>query len=121
MRRGIAVARDYAHRRKAQNKFLTEHLLHLETLAGLETQYRGSLQLFLETAVLMGKVECNQATKEEDILSRLLTPLLKLYTAKQAVSVLSECIEALGGTGYMEVVLLACFVYLCRILIFQDS
>mmetsp|Transcript_12255 Transcript_12255/g.16947 ORF Transcript_12255/g.16947 Transcript_12255/m.16947 type:complete len:595 (+) Transcript_12255:37-1821(+) len=102
MRRGIAVARDYAHRRKAQNKFLTEHILHLETLAGLEAQYRGSLQLLLEVGVLMGKVECEQASKEEDILFRLLTPLLKLYTAKQAVSVLSECIEALGGTGYME-------------------
>jgi len=33
---------------------------------------------------------------------RLLTPLLKLYTGKQAIAVASEGIESLGGTGYME-------------------
>jgi len=33
---------------------------------------------------------------------RLLTPLLKLYTAKQAMSVISEGLECFGGLGYME-------------------
>lgn len=33
---------------------------------------------------------------------RLLTPIMKLYTAKQAIAITSESIESLGGTGYME-------------------
>ena len=33
---------------------------------------------------------------------RLLTPIAKLLTAKQAVAVVSECIEAFGGAGYVE-------------------
>jgi hypothetical protein len=35
-------------------------------------------------------------------LLRLLTPVAKLYTAKQAVVVASEAIEAFGGQGYVE-------------------
>jgi putative acyl-CoA dehydrogenase len=34
---------------------------------------------------------------------RILTPLLKLFTAKQSIAVVSESLESLGGTGYMEV------------------
>ena len=36
------------------------------------------------------------------LLLRLLTPLAKLYTAKAAVSVLSEGLECFGGQGYIE-------------------
>lgn len=31
-----------------------------------------------------------------------MTPIAKLLTAKQAVAVVSECIEAFGGAGYVE-------------------
>ena len=33
---------------------------------------------------------------------RLLTPVLKLFTAKEAMNVISEGLEAFGGVGYME-------------------
>jgi hypothetical protein len=33
---------------------------------------------------------------------RLLTPLAKIYVAKQAMYVISECIECVGGVGYTE-------------------
>lgn len=102
MRRGIAIARDYAHRRKVFDKFLSEQPLHLTTLAELEIKYRGCLYLFLEVIILLGKNECNKSTNEENILLRLLTPLVKLYTAKVSIEVTSETIEMLGGTGYME-------------------
>lgn len=32
---------------------------------------------------LLGKVECNEASSEEQELLRFLTPILKIYTAKQ--------------------------------------
>ena len=35
-------------------------------------------------------------------LLRVITPIAKLLTAKQAVAVVSECIEAFGGAGYVE-------------------
>jgi len=102
MRRGIAIARDYAHRRQVFGKQLSNQPLHLTTLANLEIEYRSALQFTFNVVILHGKMECSVATNEEKILFRLLTPLLKLYTAKQAIAVSSECIEALGGTGYME-------------------
>jgi len=42
---------------------------------------------------LLGKSECNEASEDELELLRFLTPLLKLYTAKQAISVCSEGLE----------------------------
>lgn len=39
---------------------------------------------------------------EEQLLLRLLVPLGKLYTAKQAVAQVSEGLECFGGQGYME-------------------
>jgi alkylation response protein AidB-like acyl-CoA dehydrogenase len=53
-------------------------------------------------AQLLGKMECNQASNEENELLRFLTPILKLYTAKQSIAVCSEGLEAFGGQGYIE-------------------
>jgi alkylation response protein AidB-like acyl-CoA dehydrogenase len=102
IRRSIAVARDYASRRKVFGALLSETPLHLQTLADLECEYRGALAMTLEVVVLLGKTECGTATETDNVLLRLLTPLLKLYTGKQSVAVASEAIESLGGTGYME-------------------
>lgn len=102
MRRGLALARDFAHRRRAFGKPLSQHPLHLETLATLETEYHGAFHLTFHTVQLLGKVECGTATPEEAALLRLLTPLAKLTTGKQSVAINSEVVEAFGGTGYME-------------------
>src|SRR5262249_18331988 len=42
MRRGIALARDYARRRRAFGKLLAEQPLHLETLAGLQVEFEAA-------------------------------------------------------------------------------
>jgi len=42
---------------------------------------------------LLGKSECGEATGDELELLRILTPLLKLYTAKQAIAQTSEGLE----------------------------
>ena len=36
------------------------------------------------------------------LLLRLLTPVAKMYTAKSAMSVISEGLECFGGQGYIE-------------------
>lgn len=102
MRRGIALARDYASKRQAFGKLLAEHPLHLETLASLEVQFRGAFYLTFRLAELLGKEELGEATHEESATLRILTPVVKLYTAKQCIAVVSEILECFGGAGYIE-------------------
>src|SRR5205809_647327 len=43
-----------------------------------------------------------KARADDEILLRLLTPIAKLFTAKQCMAVLSEGLESFGGVGYLE-------------------
>ncbi|HEY4310389.1 MAG TPA: acyl-CoA dehydrogenase family protein [Pirellulales bacterium] len=102
MRRGLALARDYAQRREAFGKFLIDQPLHVETLADLAIEFQAGFQLAFRALDLLGKEECGAATSEESAVLRLLTPLAKLYTARQSVASASEVVEGFGGAGYVE-------------------
>jgi putative acyl-CoA dehydrogenase len=102
MRRAIALATDYARRRTAFGKPLIEQPLHVETLAELSVKFRACFMLAFRVAELLGKEECGEASDAELQVLRLLTPVAKLYTAKQAVTVASEVVESFGGAGYVE-------------------
>lgn len=102
MRRAVDLARDYATRRTAFGARLIDQPLHTRTLSGLEVEARGALHLALWAAELLGREETGQADDAERATLRLLTPVTKLYTAKRAVAVTSEAIEAFGGAGYVE-------------------
>lgn len=56
----------------------------------------------MESVRLLGLVESGEARITEVAMLRLLTPLLKLSTAKLAVETVSEGLEAFGGLGYLE-------------------
>ena len=102
MRRAVALARAYAHERRAFGKPLIGLPLHAATLARLEAQTRAAFLLAFELVELIGLHESGQISSDQKALLRLLTPISKLLTAKQAVSVVSEAIEAFGGAGYVE-------------------
>jgi alkylation response protein AidB-like acyl-CoA dehydrogenase len=102
MRRALALARSYAEQRRAFGSMLNQLPLHVDTLAGLEAETRGAFLLAFELVELMGRQEAGELSDEQRSLMRLLTPIAKLLTAKQAVAVVSECIEAFGGAGYVE-------------------
>jgi len=102
MRRGIALARSYASKRTAFGAPLSEKPLHSDTLAGIAAETEGAFHLAFRCAELLGAIEADTATEHERSLFRMLTPIAKLTTAKQAVSVLSEAIECFGGAGYIE-------------------
>jgi alkylation response protein AidB-like acyl-CoA dehydrogenase len=102
MRRGLALARDYAHKRHAFGRTLSEHPLHLETIASLEIEFEAAFHLLFHVVALLGKEELGQATADEKAILRLLTPIAKLYTAKQSIAVASEVLESFGGAGYVE-------------------
>jgi acyl-CoA dehydrogenase len=101
-RRGLALARDYAYKRIAFGAPLSEKPLHVDTLAGLEAEFLGALHLTFFIVELLGREEADKASQEQAQLSRLLTPVAKLLTAKQSVQILSEVVEAFGGAGYVE-------------------
>src|ERR1044072_3033912 len=102
MRRAVDLACDYARRRRAFGRPLVEHALHRETLAAIQTEVAAGLVLLFRTAALQGREETGEATAAERALLRLLTPLVKLFTGKQAVAVASEALECFGGAGYVE-------------------
>jgi putative acyl-CoA dehydrogenase len=102
MRRAVALASDYARRRSAFGKLLIDHPLHVETLADMQLELRAGFLLAFRVAELLGKDECGDATESESRLLRFLIPVAKLYTAKQAIAVAGEALEAFGGAGYLE-------------------
>lgn len=102
MRRIVHYARDYSFRRKAFGKFIADWPLHVQTLSRMEVETRGALALYLECSHLLGKEESGVASDDDLHLLRLLIPILKLYTGKQVMSVVSEGLESIGGQGYIE-------------------
>jgi len=102
MARLLQLLRDYAGRRVAFGDVLARKPLHVETVADLQVEYEAALSLTLECARLYGRVEAGEGGGDERAALRLLTPLAKLLTAKQAVAVASEALEGFGGAGYVE-------------------
>ncbi|KAJ0067472.1 hypothetical protein NL108_007944, partial [Boleophthalmus pectinirostris] len=98
----VQLACDYATRRKAFGKLLKDHPLHMQTLARMEVETRGAFLLVMDVCRLLGLEETGIATELDSHLLRLLTPVVKLYTGKQAVAVVSEGLESFGGQGYIE-------------------
>jgi alkylation response protein AidB-like acyl-CoA dehydrogenase len=102
MARLLQLLRDYARRRVAFGSPLARKALHRETVATLQVEYEAALALTFDCARLLGKAEAGEASEEERATLRLLTPLCKLLTARQAVAVASEALEGFGGAGYVE-------------------
>ncbi len=101
MRRALALAGDFARRRKVFGALLVDKPLHADTLAGLEAEYAGAFCLAFRAASLLGALE-HGGTDQDERLARALVPIAKLTTGKQAVAIASEAIESCGGAGYVE-------------------
>jgi hypothetical protein len=102
MRRGLALARAYAARREAFGERLDQLPLHVDTLSMLEAECWGAFLMAFQLVELQGKLEAGEIDDEERALLRLVTPLTKLATGKQAVATIAEVIESFGGAGYIE-------------------
>ncbi|XP_040504202.1 acyl-CoA dehydrogenase family member 11 isoform X2 [Gallus gallus] len=102
MRRMISLSREYALKRVVFGKLLKDHPLHMQTIARMEVQTRGAFLLLMEMVRLLGLAETNMASEQDQLLLRLLVPVAKLYTGKQATAVATEAMESFGGQGYME-------------------
>lgn len=120
--RALGIARAYAKVRqvgagRGQRVLLTQSPLHMQTLADMTGKYHGLMLLTFFTSYILGLDEHPQAGKsglspplaaitpeQEHIapLLRVLTPLCKGYVCKNAIHLMYECMEALGGVGYLE-------------------
>ncbi|GMR45855.1 hypothetical protein PMAYCL1PPCAC_16050, partial [Pristionchus mayeri] len=102
MRSILNLARDYSTRRWAFGRRLDQWPLHLRTMAELEVDIRACTLFLVNIAYLIGLEESGRASESQSALLRLMTPVLKAYTAKLVVPHVSEALECFGGMGYME-------------------
>ncbi|KAF9344859.1 hypothetical protein BGX26_003819 [Mortierella sp. AD094] len=107
MQRFVLGVKDYARRREVFGALLKDQPLHLATVANMELQYRATSQFVFYCIAMLGRIEVLDnnlpEVKDRDIpLLRLLTPILKVWTAKNAFAMSQEAMECFGGQGYME-------------------
>lgn len=112
--RGLGVVKAFARVRRfpkqGQDTTLSKIPLFNKTLAAITLQYRADVLLSHLTAALLGSVDVGHgggpltpaSAEEAQLLLHILTPVAKAYTAKHVVWGLQECMESLGGVGYME-------------------
>jgi hypothetical protein len=102
MQRAVALTRDYASKRSAFGAALIDKPLHIDTMAEMVAETQGAFLSAFRAVELLGRIESGEASEAEQLLSRLLTPIGKLITAKQSVAVASEALESFGGAGYVN-------------------
>lgn len=102
LRRALSIARSYARVRRVRGVPLAKLPVHVAALAEPAVVYAGLSQLVFGVAVLLGRVEGGEATREEEFRLRVLTPVVKAFCARHAGDATVACMEALGGLGYME-------------------
>ncbi|KAK5722535.1 hypothetical protein LTR15_005766 [Elasticomyces elasticus] len=125
--RGLSVVRAFGRTRNVGEKPLLGKTAYVTTLAKMHVEYRANVFFNYFVAGLLGVVEQDQIQAFRSVvggaaveigsmgkvpglrdaqmaehLLRLLTPALKGVTAKTAIAGLAECMECLGGVGYLE-------------------
>ena len=120
--RGLGISRAFARCRKVGQKPLQTKASHIRTLAKMHAEYKANMLFTFFVSALLGVAEQSQNAaykmtelKEPirptqtipdpsiaDHLLRLLTPIVKGLTAKAPIAGLAECMESLGGVGYLE-------------------
>lgn len=104
--RASVDAWSYARGRRAFGRAVADHTLARETLLEMDAERAGALALVFEGIHALDRADAaSYAGKKDEAarkLLRALTPLVKLFTAKVAMAVVSEGLEVWGGNGYIE-------------------
>mmetsp|Transcript_20381 Transcript_20381/g.40069 ORF Transcript_20381/g.40069 Transcript_20381/m.40069 type:complete len:714 (-) Transcript_20381:71-2212(-) len=98
--RNLAI--DFAHNRHAFGKAIVDKPLHLQSLYEYDMDVRGSTLFVFEVAHLLGLVETGKASSHEDALLRASTSLVKVFTTRELVRLMSEGVELFGAVGVMN-------------------
>ena len=118
--RGLAIVRAFSRVRRIKQVPLTEVPSFIHTVAEQTVEYRGCMQLTFFVVSLLGVCEQKESRRKSpdanqfeahtvvpsepaaSYLLRVLTPVAKALSAKAAIGGLSECMECLGGFGYLD-------------------
>ncbi len=124
--RGIGIAKAFAKVRRVgagrgKKVLLKDAPLHMSTLAKITTEYHSMMLFTFFISWLTGLSEHNnhpgspteldstvgsylrpENISDVNLLLRLLTPILKASVCKRSIHALQECMEALGGVGYLD-------------------
>lgn len=102
IRRSLHIAREYSLVRKVFKQHLCDLNSHVKILAEQETLARGLYFLGMFACESLGAQEYGVENKHQQTLNRIVPGIAKAYSCKKAVPAISECMEALGGVGYLE-------------------
>ncbi|MGD8749235.1 MAG: acyl-CoA dehydrogenase family protein [Balneolaceae bacterium] len=100
IRRAIIEAWQYLNHRLIFGKRAVEHALIREKFYELGSRYIGNFLLVWRSLRAMDAAESGD--EEEQQLLRMITPMSKWWLAEQAVYSVRECMELMGGNGYIE-------------------
>jgi alkylation response protein AidB-like acyl-CoA dehydrogenase len=99
-RRAIIEAWQYLNYRKTFGKRAVEHALIREKFQELGSKYLADFALVWRGLRAMDAAETGN--EDEQHLLRMLTPMAKWWSAENAVYSVRECMELMGGNGYIE-------------------
>jgi len=102
MRRAFLEARHYAEGRRAFGKKIVEYPLVAATLETMERDTEKAVALTFDVLKHFDRVERGQGDAEDEAMLRLMTPVIKLFTAEKAIEAAHRGIEILGGNGCVE-------------------
>lgn len=99
MRQAITQALHHAQYRSAFKKHLIDHDLMRNVLCDLALESEAATVL---TMRLARAYDAGAADRKEDLFRRIATAVSKYWICKRAPSHVYECLETLGGNGYVE-------------------
>jgi acyl-CoA dehydrogenase len=100
MRRALVEAYQFLTNRSSFGKTALDHALVRAKLRELSAIYQANFYLVWEAIQLLDRADNEDDTAEH--LLRLLTPMVKKYAAEVGVYLIRECMELMGGLGYIE-------------------
>ncbi|RSM10897.1 hypothetical protein CDV31_007025 [Fusarium ambrosium] len=115
--RGLAISRAFSKTRRVTRGLSLDRVpLFVRGLAKLQVSYKANMHFLFFVVSMLGHLEqpgcvaplsaaiaiLPKSTKETQFLLRLFTSVLKATTAKDAIWALQNCMESLGGIGYLE-------------------
>ncbi|HEU5084892.1 MAG TPA: isovaleryl-CoA dehydrogenase [Acidimicrobiales bacterium] len=99
MRQGVAQATWHAHHRSAFGATLDDQPLMQNVLADLAIESEAATLAALRLARAF---DAPADDEHEQLVKRLVTPVIKYWTCKRAPLHAAEALECLGGVGYVE-------------------
>lgn len=99
-RRALIEAWQYLNHRITFGKRAVNHALIREKFFELGSQYLASFHLVWRGLKAMDAAETGDEREQQ--LLRMITPMAKWWSAEQAVYSVRECMELMGGNGYIE-------------------